>query len=284
VPETEQELLDIADSMEPPWVIKPRSSANGIGMKIINKRNELIDQWARVRQHFESPMVQEYIPGSQKQNFYILADQHGDTHTVFCPKTVRHISRWYRNSTAAVLFRDQHPALPQVKALIKHLGCPGGLAMQTKVDERDGLTKLMEINPRLGSHLWHRTMLGINEPLMALSIERNTALPAIPDYPVDVLMLEPVADISRFVMDMLDLAIFRFRTRLMNRKPVDPSNVPLALKPLIRSYTDNYLGKSPRVFNPTFSHFFDDIKANTLHNLIILTYTQGARHGIGIGR
>ena len=32
-----------------------------------------------------------------------------------------------------------------------------GSAVQTKIDARDGTPKLMEINPRLGSHTWYTT-------------------------------------------------------------------------------------------------------------------------------
>lgn len=257
LPESEDDLRRITEEMAPPWVIKPRFTAGGKGMEIATNFTTLLDQTRQIREHYSMPMIQEYIPGRQIQNFYMMVDQEGEVIRILCPKIVRPTQRLYRGSSACES-AVSHPYVSHVTRLVRRLGWWGGLTVQTKIDVRDGTPKLMEINPRLGSHLWYRTELGVNEPLMCLKIARGEEIQGIADYPVGTLLLEPMEDVLRLSFTLLDLLLYKFRTSFQGREPIDPLNSPLSLQEVIRSYKRDYFGGAKKKFSPHFRYILED--------------------------
>ncbi len=130
--------------------------------------------------------------------------------------------------------------------------------MQTKVDSRNGVPQLMEINPRLGVKLWNRTELGINEPLMCIRIERGEEIELVKDDSAGTMFLDPVEDVLQLGVGLLDLLIYRFRIGVRGKAPIDPLNPPMALKELIQSCKQSYFSGKKKVFNPYFRYFFQD--------------------------
>ena len=136
------------------------------------------------------------------------------------------------------------------------MGWRGSISVQTKVDPRDGIPKLLEINPRTG-RLWERTELGINEPLMCLKVARGEEVDevkAMKDYPVGTMLLEPVEDLLGLGFKLLDLSVYKFRVGIQGKSPLDPLNPPMSLKELFRSYKGTYFGGKKKVFNPYFRY------------------------------
>lgn len=280
-PQTREEIIAVTEQSTPPWVIKPRLTARSKGMEIVTTREELITQTLRLREIYKDPLVQEYIPGGQKQNFYLMAGPDGKVRTAFCPKIIRHAQRLYRNSSAACLFDDEHDILPQVKDFVELLGWRGPLTLQTKVDARDGKPKLMEINPRVGSHLWYRTELGINEPLMAVKIAQGEEPPEFKNYPVGTLLLEPIEDSYNFILAFLDIFAYKYRIGFLRRQPMDPLNAPPSLRGLFKDYKENYFGKFQRKYSPHFAYFFSDVFSNLLWSYASFRYTLKGLKRIG---
>ena len=130
--------------------------------------------------------------------------------------------------------------------------------MQTKVDAHDGVAKLMEINPRLGRRLWTRTELGINEPLMCIKIARCETVEPMKDYPAGTILLDPMEDMLGLGLRVADLLVYRLRVDVWGKTPVDPSNPPMTLRELARSYGYTYLSARRRVFNPHARYALQD--------------------------
>jgi hypothetical protein len=139
----------------------------------------------------------------------------------------------------------------------------------------------MEINPRLGTHLWYRTELGINEPLICLNIARGQEVEPAKDYPVGKMLLEPVEEAIGVMVGFLDLLIYKFRTRLLGKIPIDPFNTPTSLGEIIQSYKQNYFNGKEKIFNPYFSYFFQDPLVSILWWLAFLKYVVRASKQIG---
>jgi hypothetical protein len=114
------------------------------------------------------------------------------------------------------------------------------------------------MNPRLGVHLWYRTELGCNEPVICLKIARGENPQQFLNFPEGTLLLEPLEDVLRFGTQILDLFLFRFRTRLRGSKALDLHNTPASLKDLWRSYVGDYFSPAKKVFSPHFRHLLDD--------------------------
>jgi biotin carboxylase len=281
MPESEDCLIRIAEDLGFPLVIKPRLNAGSRGMEIATEFGELREKYRLAKKHQGMPMIQEFIPGKLNQNIYLTLDQRGELKSVFTPKTHRAFLRLYRNSAAASESCDIHPIAGGAAKLARQINWWGGLTIQTKIDQRDGKPKLMEINPRLGTHLWYRTELGINEPWICLNIARGREVEPVTNYPKGTMLLEPVEEAVGATIGLLDLLVYRFRTRLLGKAPVDPANAPASLKALIESYRECYFNGKKKVFNPYFSYFFQDPVVSLLWWLAYLKYVARVSRHLG---
>ena len=211
------------------------------------------------------PIIQEYIPGGRKQQFRILLDKEGETKVAFSERRWRNFSRISSEDPPVVETIIPPQFVEHAARLVHKIGWWGGATVQTIIDPRDGIPKLMEVNPRLGYKLWYRTELGINEPRMCLLIAVDKKVKAIKDYPTGILLIEPLEDFIALSLKLLDLLVFNFRIRILRKSPIDSSNPPMGLKALFRSYKQTYLGGKKKIFNPYFTYFFQDPLVSVLY-------------------
>lgn len=258
LPESDADVMRIAREMDPPWLIKLRYTSGSRGLAIVNKMSELLETAQAVQRHHGMPIIQEYIPGREKQNFYLVIDRDGQARSVFTPKVVREFGRVTRNQTAACVTSTPHPLAEKAVRILRHLGWWGGATIQTKLDKRDGQPKLLEINPRLGTHLWFRTEIGINEPLLCLQIASGKQITAKTDYPLGCILLQPIEDIVSLPFELLDHIAYRLRTTVWGKKAIDPSAAPMTLRERLASYRDQYLQHTSRIYSPYFRYVFED--------------------------
>jgi hypothetical protein len=263
-------------------VVKPRFTSGGRGTAIVRNIDELSAKMRRLWcQSPNGAMVQEYIPGTEKQQFYLVLDKAGQLKTSFCPRTLRLFDRMYRNSSAASELSPLHPKSNHAASVARRLGWWGGITLQTKVDPRDGLPKLLETNPRLGHHLWYRTAVAINEPLMCLQIARGLEVTPIENYPVGTMFLSPIEDVLSCGFGLLDRLVYTVKTRLFAASSLDPLSVPLSCAELLRSYRETYFSDKNKVFDPYFTHFRRDPVVSLLWWLKFSYQVMGATKHLG---
>jgi len=65
-PESLEDVKGIAAESEPPWIIKPRFTAHGANMVLVDHPTELYPAYAPVSAKQAAPIVQEYIPGDMR--------------------------------------------------------------------------------------------------------------------------------------------------------------------------------------------------------------------------
>lgn len=270
----ETDVLSQAREIGPPWIIKPRSSSGGAGMSIVTDPAQLREKLAFVAEKYKNPMIQELIPGAEKQNFYVILDSKGKATFIHCPKIVRYCRRLYRNSTAAALSCTEHPWLPQVKSFVENLGVRGALTVQTKIDARDGIPKLMEINTGIRTHCWYWLVLGVNSPLLCTKIERNEGDLDVSAIPSDVMLLDPIEDFVNLGTELADWPVYKVRQSILGKKPTDPLNPPHSPGKIASAYFENYFGGHKKAFCPMFKHMLSDPKPNLLASLLF------ARHAL----
>ena len=257
LPKTEDDLKRIAEEMGFPLVVKPRFTAAGRGTEIVRDVSELLRKALLVQAKQGMPLIQEYIPGSTGKDCYLVLDKKGGLKAAFCDWNFRNFFRLNSNLPAVTESTAPHVYLGHATTLLQRLGWWGGVQVETKIDQRDGIPKLMEINPRLGRRLWRRTELGINEPLMSVRIARGEEIEEVSEYPLGIMLIDPVEDMMGLVFKLLDLLVYNFRTGILRKTPIDPLNSPATLKELIRSYKATYFTRR-KVFNPYFRYFLQD--------------------------
>jgi biotin carboxylase len=257
LPESEDDLRRIAGELGFPLVVKPRFTSGGRGTRVVKDFSELSENTRRVRERQGIPMIQEYIPGKQNVNFQFILDRKGERRSVVCD-TNWYLFRIVQNLSSGGESLAPNAYIADAVRLVQSLGSWGGGSVQTKIDHRDGIPKLMEVNPRLGVNLWRRTELGINAPLMCVKIAQGEEVEAMKQYPVGVRLLDPVGTVLGLVFNLLDLLIYRFRIGIQGKAPLDSSNPPMALKELIQHCKRTYFNGEKKIFSPYFKYFFQD--------------------------
>jgi biotin carboxylase len=257
LPESEEDLRVIASEMGFPAVIKPRFTAGGRGMQMVKNFPELLEKTRFVWESQRMPMVQEYIPGKQNQNIHLILDRKGEWKSVFCA-TNFYLFRIAQTLSSGGESLALDPHVPDAIRLVRSFGWWGAATLQAKIDHRDGIPKLMEINPRLGLNLWIRTELGINAPLMCVKIAQGQEVEVVKDYPAGIMLIDPIGTILGLGVSLLDLLIYKFRIGVQKKAPIDPLNPPMSLKEMIKSYSQTYFGGRKKVINPYFRYVLQD--------------------------
>jgi hypothetical protein len=90
-----------------------------------------------------------------------------------------------------------------------------------------------------------------------------------------------VEDALRLSFWFMDTLAYKFRTACLGRKPIDPSNPPMAVRELVQSYKLTYLGGKAKVFNPYFRYFFQDPLVSLLYWLTFFRQMWRARKQLG---
>jgi biotin carboxylase len=261
-PEDDADIAGIAADSEPPWIVKPRFTAHGAHMIYVDKAEELAPAYARVREFQAAPLVQEYIQGGLRRNYYLLADRQSQLLSVLTPEVLRTYRAGHRVSSKTCVSSSTGPYLDELRTLIADLGLWGGYTVQTQIDPRDGIPKLMEINPRLGQHLWWRTGLGVNEPLLLLQLARGEQPSGNLCFPEGVTFLDPYHDAFFLYRQCVETA-FSAARRLLRRGAADsgpasdPDN-PGTVWSTLKMYRREYLNRRPKLLCPEVSSFMVD--------------------------
>jgi len=112
-------------------------------------------------------------------------------------------------------------------------------------------------------------------------IARGEEIDEVKDYPVGIMLIDPLEDMLGLGFKVLDLVIYKFRICLLRKTPIDPLNPPLSLKELIHSYKHTYFDGKKKVFNPYFRYFFQDPLVSILWWLQFFNLVLKARNQLG---
>jgi hypothetical protein len=169
----------------------------------------------------------------------------------------------------------------QSAALLQKLGWWGAMGIETIRDPRDGLDKLMEVNPRFPRQLWNRTELGINEPLLCVKIARGETVEPVGEYPVGVLFVSPVEDVQLFALQLLDRFVSVARAYFIGRPTLDGSIPDLSFPEQCESFLGTYRSHKRKVWDPYFRYFFKDPVTSLLWWGQFATWVAGAAKQVG---
>ena len=144
---TADEIL--AAGLHFPFIIKPRVGYGSIGFHVIRDEKQLREVFPKALEQFGGMVVQEYIPqtGTQyKCEVFLDGDGNPKSAVVF-DKT-----RWYPidgGSTCCSCSVHRPDIAADSIKLLRHIGWRGYGDVDLIEDPRDGVAKVMEINPRI---------------------------------------------------------------------------------------------------------------------------------------
>jgi biotin carboxylase len=257
LPESEDDVGRIALQLGFPLVIKPRFTAGGRGTAVVNDMSQL---WNRIRPTIATqtmPLLQEYIPGNQQENIHLVLDTSGETKLVFQKKSHRQFCHG-----AFTVHRESIPPTPYgflAGRFLREMGWWGAGLVELKLDERDQIPKLMEVNPRFGSGILDAVAAGLNPPRVCLTVAsgEDAAIEPAKDYPVAI-YLHPVEDALVFCLRFLNLVVCRLRAAVHGEPSPETLHASTGVKELIQPYRYAYFGNNPKMLDPITKLFFRD--------------------------
>jgi predicted ATP-grasp superfamily ATP-dependent carboligase len=177
-----QGLASQIDSIPIPAVIKPRISSGSFGIAYVRKREDLIPLYQKVHAQYPFPLVQEWIPdGGGTFGFSALFDDGSNVKAAFIHKKLR----MYPIQGGPSTLREgvEHPQIMELGlSLLKSLNWTGVAMAEFKVDPRDGIPKLMEVNPRFWGSLHLAILSGVNFPYLILKMARGDKFDPVLSY------------------------------------------------------------------------------------------------------
>jgi predicted ATP-grasp superfamily ATP-dependent carboligase len=159
-----EHLRSLWRRVQAPILIKPEFSKHwrtpaaeaAIGFRkaiIANTEQELIDVYDRVRPLTEQLMAQEVIPGPDRNLLYWagFVGENGRVGGRIVGRKIR-VFPVHLGSASFVKLEDMPEVEANCEDFLSAVGYQGICGIELKLDERDGIAKLIEVNPRYG--LW----------------------------------------------------------------------------------------------------------------------------------
>lgn len=166
------------------YVIKPRISSGSFGIAYVKEREDLFPAYQKVHERYPLPLIQEYIPdGGGTYGLSALFDESSNVKAAFVHKKLR----MYPVQGGPSTLREgvEHPQIMEIGlSLLKALNWVGIAMVEFKVDPRDGIPKLMEVNPRFWGSLQLAIFSGVDFPYLILRMAKGEKFDPILRYPV----------------------------------------------------------------------------------------------------
>lgn len=178
---------DIADFCDDGWsyplVIKPRSGYGANGFHTVQSREELERLFTLTEKKFGASLVQEYIPQSSSQyQVEMVMGRDGECKCFVLMDKLR----WYPidggSSTINVTLNDEK-IKSECIALLKTIGWVGYASLDLIRDPRDGVAKILEINPRINGTAKICFQCGVDLALLLLEEAEGGEMTEFPDCP-----------------------------------------------------------------------------------------------------
>jgi biotin carboxylase len=244
LPRSVADALELADLVGFPLLLKPRCSSGSRGVRLVIRREQLAAQIRGVERTFGMPVLQEWIPGrlDRRVNVNATMDRQGRLLTAVVRRNLRTAFPSFASVTTTQVSIEEPVLIKQVAHLLERLGYAGHASAQFKVDPRDGVAKLLELNCRPGYRVWCSIASGQNIPWLCVQMERGELVEALPHPAGLPVFLSPLEDALAFGVSLVDWA-----SRRVGRRQDDALlGAPPTLGDILRGYRDTYF--APRRF------------------------------------
>lgn len=185
------ELRKVAEEITYPAVVKPRWSMVWQGDKAFNRRSgfvnspeELVATYISMHRYFPLPLIQEYVPGI---NFSVAAlYNNGKSRAYCCIKVYRAWPPTGGNSCYRESVELDSRMRVFSERLLEALDWHGIAEVEFRLDSRDNVPKLMEINPRFWGSLCVAVKAGVDFPYLLYRIAMDGDVKGVFHYKVGV--------------------------------------------------------------------------------------------------
>jgi D-aspartate ligase len=167
-------------------VVKPdRDIGAANGVSYVTQADELLSDYNRCVAKFGGALIQDYIPGGSDamKAVTFLFDPDSRLIAAF---TLQKIRQWPNQGGSTVLARStaDEALVQQMLPFFQRWKWQGSAEVELKFDQRDGLHKVIEINPRFPGYLRFTGQCGLQLSALAATLalgKQHSALP-FPNY------------------------------------------------------------------------------------------------------
>ena len=180
------QLDEIKGVLPYPVVIKPRTGSGAAGVSYPANPEEFKRLYLKTHRLFPFPMVQEMIPREGRgYGASFLFDEKGRVKASFVHKRLRE----YPVTGGASTFREsvkRDDIRDMGRTLLEALDWFGVAMVEFKEDPRDGIPKLLEINPRFWGSLALAIRAGVNFPYLLFRMSMGEKFDPVERYETGV--------------------------------------------------------------------------------------------------
>lgn len=203
-------LLDDAKGLEAirqfpdsQYFLKPRSSVNffsryGVKAFLVSSYEEAVARYQQVQEAGLSVMLQEYVPGSSADHYFIdgYRTRDGVIATRLARRRLRMNPPDFGNSSfmRTVPISEVASAVKDLEDFLAHIGYTGIYSGEFKRDARDGVFRLLEINARPWWYVEYAAACGADVCTPAYLDALNLPVPVQGNYKVGVEGVYPYYD------------------------------------------------------------------------------------------
>lgn len=144
-----EDFLDSEASVSYPLVVKPRTGCAAVGFHASDNKEDVIDYFSKAEKKYGPMLIQEYIPQTDLQ---YKCEMYVDRKGTLKAACVFAKNRWYPidgGSSTLNTTVDRPDIIESCKILLEKIGWKGYADIDLIQDPRDGVAKVMEINPRI---------------------------------------------------------------------------------------------------------------------------------------
>ena len=175
------DIYDYENCWKFPLVLKPVNGSGGHGIQYVYNKERLETICEDTLNKFGKLLLQDYIPGNESYGVSVLFNERNEMRSAFVHKKLRQYPSTGGASTYAVSVK--YPKLVEIsEVLLKSLRWYGAANVEFKIDQRDNIPKLMEVNPRLWGSLQLAISSGVNIPYMLYNLALKGDIKPVFDY------------------------------------------------------------------------------------------------------
>ena len=178
-------LDDAVRAIPFPAVIKPARSFGSRGLAIVRDEAELRRAYAETAARYGSGLIQEHIPSAGEIGVSALLNFASEVRAICVHRRIRSYPVSGGPSTLRETIR-RPDAVALAAEFLKKLEWWGVAMVEFRVDARDGVPKLMEVNPRFWGSLQLSILAGVDFPYLLHKLVTTGATDTVPDYRVGV--------------------------------------------------------------------------------------------------
>ena len=186
-PESRAELDEIAETLPYPAVFKFRGGAGSDGLRTVRDARELRAAYDALPTRTDDllfdyrPLIQEFIPGELVDLCVLF--RHGEPRAALTQRRVHMYPRGGGSGTV-----NETTDAPEVRELglklLEALDWHGPAQVEFRMDPRDGVPKLMEINGRFWGSTDLAVQAGVDVPELTARLARDGDVESVFDYEV----------------------------------------------------------------------------------------------------